>query len=45
MDFVLHRGVALSLQLSQLKDFLGCTNLLEAYLKQLLACIREKEEG
>ena len=45
MDFVLHRGVNLSLQLSQLKDFLGCTNLLEAFLKQLLACIRDKEEG
>ena len=45
MDFVLHRGVVFSLRLSQLKEFLGCTNLLEAYLKQLLACIRGKEEG
>ena len=33
MDFVLHRGVVFSLRLSQLKEFSGCTNLLEAYFK------------
>ena len=45
IDFVLHGGVVFSLWLSQLNEFLGGTNLLEAYLKQLLACIRGKEEG
>ena len=45
IDFVLQGGVVFSLWLSQLNEFLGGTNLLEAYLKQLLACIRGKEEG
>ena len=45
MDFVLHRGVVFSWRLSQLKEFLGCIKVLEAYLKQLLACIRGREEG
>ena len=44
MDFVLHRGAVFSLWLSQLKELLACTNLLEAYLKQLLACILGREE-
>ena len=45
MNFALHCVRFFSLWLSQLEEFLGFKNSLEADIMQLAACIGGREEG